>query len=606
MGMGLVFTVGPRSLTPSFSRALAGTRWEYRGRGPHCQMPGPQGPSPASARTLAVLGPIRIFRGSPPGRRKRGWDRLLRAFGECENWDAGMSTICPPPSPAVAKTEIALCGESPLLAATFAYWDNILGPRVRHIWAPKTEQVLLSDGEITFLANHTLNGEILRNAESGAIDVKFFVLSEKGVIIVSLIFDGNWNGDRSTYGLSIILPQTELSFYLPLHRVCVDRLTHIIRKGRIWMHKVRLFCAIGSSLIFSLWSCNPVMFSLTCSAISSHLQTCGCSIVVGSSAEKVNKDATGSFVLPFRQVMYAPYPTTHIDVDVNTVKQMPPCHEHIYNQRRYMRSELTAFWRATSEEDMAQDTIIYTDESFTPDLNIFQDVLHRDTLVKAFLDQVFHLKPGLSLRSTFLAQFLLVLHRKALTLIKYIEDDTRKEDKEETMSIALKQVFNKDKTFRPKRKFEPGTQRFELHKRAQASLNSGVDLRAAVQLPSGEDQNDWVAVHVVDFFNRINLIYGTICEFCTERTCPVMSGGPKYEYRWQDDLKYKKPTALPAPQYMNLLMDWIEVQINNEDIFPTCVGESLPTVESRFPPNGLVNGQELPELWLRDGSFGLR
>ncbi|KAG8518433.1 MOB kinase activator 3B [Galemys pyrenaicus] len=150
-----------------------------------------------------------------------------------------------------------------------------------------------------------------------------------------------------------------------------------------------------------------------------------------------------------------------------------------------------------------------------------------------------------------------------------------KEEREETMSIALKQVFNKDKTFRPKRKFEPGTQRFELHKRAQASLNSGVDLKAAVQLPSGEDQNDWVAVHVVDFFNRINLIYGTICEFCTEQTCPVMSGGPKYEYRWQDDLKYKKPTALPAPQYMNLLMDWIEVQINNEDIFPTCVGKSM-------------------------------
>ncbi|XP_032492039.1 guanine nucleotide exchange C9orf72 homolog isoform X2 [Phocoena sinus] len=383
-----------------------------------------------------------------------------------------MSTLCPPPSPAVAKTEIALSGESPLLAATFAYWDNILGPRVRHIWAPKTEQLLLSDGEITFLANHTLNGEILRNAESGAIDVKFFVLSEKGVIIVSLIFDGNWNGDRSTYGLSIILPQTELSFYLPLHRVCVDRLTHIIRKGRIWMHKERQENVQkiilegtermedqGQSIIPMLTGeVIPVMELLSSmkshsvpeeidiadtvlndddigdschegfllNAISSHLQTCGCSVVVGSSAEKVNKDSTGSFVLPFRQVMYAPYPTTHIDVDVNTVKQMPPCHEHIYNQRRYMRSELAAFWRATSEEDMAQDTIIYTDESFTPDLNIFQDVLHRDTLVKAFLDQVFHLKPGLSLRSTFLAQFLLVLHRKALTLIKYIEDDTQK------------------------------------------------------------------------------------------------------------------------------------------------------------------------------------
>ncbi|XP_066844271.1 guanine nucleotide exchange factor C9orf72 homolog isoform X2 [Anser cygnoides] len=402
-----------------------------------------------------------------------------------------MSALCPPPSPAVAKTEIALNGESPLLAATFAYWDNILGPRVRHIWAPKTDQVLLSDGEITFLANHTLNGEILRNAESGAIDVKFFVLAEKRVIIVSLIFDGNWNGDRSTYGLSIILPQSELGFYLPLHRVCVDRLTHIIRKGRIWMHK-------GQSIIPMLTGeVIPVMELLSSmkshsvpeeidisdtvlndddigdschegfllNAISSHLQTCGCSVVVGSSAEKVNKivrtlclfltpserkcsrlcrnessfkyesglfvqgllkDATGSFVLPFRQVMYAPYPTTHIDVDVNTVKQMPPCHEHIYNQRRYMRSELTAFWRANSDEEMSQDPIIHTDESFTPDLNVFQDILHRDTLVKAFLDQIFHLKPGLSLRSTFLAQFLLVLHRKALTLIKYIEDDTQK------------------------------------------------------------------------------------------------------------------------------------------------------------------------------------
>ncbi|XP_064136229.1 MOB kinase activator 3A isoform X2 [Loxodonta africana] len=140
----------------------------------------------------------------------------------------------------------------------------------------------------------------------------------------------------------------------------------------------------------------------------------------------------------------------------------------------------------------------------------------------------------------------------------------------------LKQVFNKDKTFRPKRKFEPGTQRFELHKRAQASLNAGLDLRLAVQLPPGEDLHDWVAVHVVDFFNRVNLIYGTVSDGCSEQSCPVMSGGPKYEYRWQDEHKFRKPTALSAPKYMDLLMDWIEVQINNEDLFPTSVGTPFP------------------------------
>uniref|UniRef100_A0A8C8RTB6 Uncharacterized protein n=1 Tax=Pelusios castaneus TaxID=367368 RepID=A0A8C8RTB6_9SAUR len=132
-----------------------------------------------------------------------------------------MSVLCPPSSPAVAKTESSLNEDSPILAAIFAYWDN-------SFVLPKTEQMLLGDGEITFLANHTVNGEILRNAQSGAIDVKCFVLAEKGVIIMSLIFDGNWNGHRSTYGPSIILLE-----------MCVDRLMHVTRKGRIWMHKER-------------------------------------------------------------------------------------------------------------------------------------------------------------------------------------------------------------------------------------------------------------------------------------------------------------------------------------------------------------------------------
>lgn len=45
-----------------------------------------------------------------------------------------------------------------------------------------------------------------------------------------------------------------------------------------------------------------------------------------------------------------------------------------------------------------------------------------------------------------------------------------------------------------------------------------------------------------------------------------MSGGPKFEYLWQDGIKYKKPTHLPAPQYIALLMDWVESQINDENV----------------------------------------
>lgn len=31
----------------------------------------------------------------------------------------------------------------------------------------------------------------------------------------------------------------------------------------------------------------------------------------------------------------------------------------------------------------------------------------------------------------------------------------------------------------------------------------------------------------VDFFNQINMLYGTITEFCSAESCPVMSAGPK-------------------------------------------------------------------------------
>ncbi len=81
-----------------------------------------------------------------------------------------------------------------------------------------------------------------------------------------------------------------------------------------------------------------------------------------------------------------------------------------------------------------------------------------------------------------------------------------------------------------------------------------------------------MAVHVVDFFNRINLLYGVVTEFCTEETCTTMSGGAKYEYLWCDGEFYKKPTKLSAPKYITFLMEWVEKQINDENVFPVTVG----------------------------------
>jgi len=69
-----------------------------------------------------------------------------------------------------------------------------------------------------------------------------------------------------------------------------------------------------------------------------------------------------------------------------------------------------------------------------------------------------------------------------------------------------------------------------------------------------------------------------LSEFCTTKTCPKMTAGPKYEYFWKDEnhVKFKTATSVSTPEYVDLLMSWIESQINDENIFPPDVGSPFP------------------------------
>lgn len=76
----------------------------------------------------------------------------------------------------------------------------------------------------------------------------------------------------------------------------------------------------------------------------------------------------------------------------------------------------------------------------------------------------------------------------------------------------------------------------------------------------------------MDFFNQINMLYGTITEFCTEESCAVMSAGPKYEYHWADGHTVKKPIKCSAPKYIDYLMTWAQDQLDDETLFPSKIG----------------------------------
>ena len=48
----------------------------------------------------------------------------------------------------------------------------------------------------------------------------------------------------------------------------------------------------------------------------------------------------------------------------------------------------------------------------------------------------------------------------------------------------------------------------------------------------------------------------------------------RYEYLWEDGVKYKRPTKLPAPEYVDALMNWAQGLLDNEEVFPNKIGES--------------------------------
>ncbi|KAI5453049.1 Mitotic exit network component [Naganishia albida] len=138
----------------------------------------------------------------------------------------------------------------------------------------------------------------------------------------------------------------------------------------------------------------------------------------------------------------------------------------------------------------------------------------------------------------------------------------------------MSSLFSMTRTFKPKKVAE-GTKQYQLRRYAEQTLGSG-NLRSAVALPEGEDANEWIAVHVVDFFNHVNMLYGTITEFCNPQKCPTMNAGAKYEFLWEDGDHYRKPTALSAPLYVENLMTWIQNQLDDEKLFPQKIGVPFP------------------------------
>lgn len=100
-------------------------------------------------------------------------------------------------------------------------------------------------------------------------------------------------------------------------------------------------------------------------------------------------------------------------------------------------------------------------------------------------------------------------------------------------------------------------------------------MKAAVQLPEGEDQSEWIAANTVDFFNELTLLYGLVSEQAQEKFNKAGEGFPSgFEYRWAD--ANGKAVRVSGPEYVDYVLSWIEAQIDDPAIFPVNETEPFP------------------------------
>lgn len=379
-----------------------------------------------------------------------------------------------------------------------AEWDNIVGPKARFIWTQeKLEDSVKVDSmtrlppsqiqtAIKYSVKHTLHGELGNDYSSGQIYDKLFFVSDQGFLIVSAIFssrsveiDETDQGLAVPHSLSVVVPFEELEYYLSLHPFCLDWMHCAISRIRIVIHKedemvvlatlsnsITEFCLVLQSLkcaavvkpIISWEDENvptclnqlekfPIKFLEL--AISSHLQTQGCSVIIGIESAEVNllveiltllldpkeqkccrrvhedkpwpytsgllvqgilKDDFGEASISSHDLMCSRYPTTLIDVNLCKVRQSGLYHEHLLQRRKALKQELYSLWRGTKLPSSQFDLH-----------SLFTVVSDAGSLVKTFLSELLAVSWSDNKRLMLVSQFQRQLEYRAFTLIKCCE-----------------------------------------------------------------------------------------------------------------------------------------------------------------------------------------
>jgi len=186
-------------------------------------------------------------------------------------------------------------------------------------------------------------------------------------------------------------------------------------------------------------------FDFLAKAITSHMQTHGCTVITGNDEIVINKfvdtlsllisgaeKKRSARVVPNRgyvpdlvlqgivgpvisdeRVIQSTLPTTLIDLQQMTIKQTHPFHEYAVLRREFLNMEIEKLVSMKSKDNL-----------WTTQDGLFHPIKASAACVEKLLTETFRLP--MELREGFIVQYLRLLSRRAVVMIKYVEAELEK------------------------------------------------------------------------------------------------------------------------------------------------------------------------------------
>jgi hypothetical protein len=151
----------------------------------------------------------------------------------CDSFQGGITPLSP--SSKFTESKIDIPGQTLIKYMMLSHWDNILGPRVVHVWnmgSSSLDMTLLSR-----ISSQSLSGEICREV-TNFVDHKMYEIPESDVFVTAFIFSALGISGPCVHALSIVIHKSDMVFFLNTQQLFQKCFERIIGKFKVILSQV--------------------------------------------------------------------------------------------------------------------------------------------------------------------------------------------------------------------------------------------------------------------------------------------------------------------------------------------------------------------------------